>query len=562
MNRHACLFEAKSIQDYILRSGRLRHIVGASELIDALTRQLLDDVLTALGLSKEQIVFSRRAGGAIYAFSGDPLALGAFRDLWTLVVSQYAPGLEFVIATGRGETDYLAYRDALAHLQAGRNRQPAALPAGTPVTRYAPRTGRPAVTASKGGLLDASTARFEQESQTYREDGLSRRFDPESRDTDWPRNLEYNPDPKAVAFPFLGDSRYLGLIHADGNGLGQLLMNLGAYVQTDPHLFADLFLRFSTAIEQATQAAAREATRLVLAPARSPQPAVAGTVGHGPYPARPIVLGGDDLTILVRADLALPFTRAFLQAFERCSGEELARLRADFPRIKTLPEALTAGAGIAFVKSSHPFYLAHDLAESLARFAKDQAKQHPSSAGRIPPTLCFHRVTSASHGDYADIRARELTFAAGEDQIITTLGAYGIDPPEAGQVPHGLPVIDDLDALASLLGQEKMARGPARQILTLIGQDMDDARRRYTRWREVMKERDATSLDQLLEHLTNLCGTLDDDLPIGRPSAPTGAGKTTGATPLGDVANWLAVTKGAVTGGTIIRTTGRRTNHE
>lgn len=550
MNRHACLFEAKSIQDYILRSGRLRHIVGASELIDALTRQLLDDVLTALEVGQEHIVFSRRAGGAIYAFSGDPQAIGAFRDLWTLVVSQYTPGLEFVVATGQGETDHLAYRDALAHLQAGRNRQPAALPAGTPVTRYAPRTGRPAVTASKAGLLDASTARFEEESQTYREDGLSRRFDPESRDEDWPRNLEYSPEPKGVAFPFLGDNRYLGLIHADGNGLGQLLMKLGEYVQTDPNRFADLFLRFSTAIEQATQAAAREATRLVLAPARSPQPTAAGTMRLGPYPARPIVLGGDDLTILVRADLALPFTRAFLHAFERCSAKELAKLRADFPLIKQLPEALTAGAGIAFVKSNHPFYLAHDLAESLARFAKDQAKQQPSSAGRIPPTLCFHRVTSATHGNYADIRARELTFADGEDQIITTLGAYGIDPAKPGHRPDGLPAIDDLESLASLLGDEKMARGPARQILTLIGQDTDDARRRYTRWREVMKERDATGLNQLLVYLTNLCGTLDDDLPIGRPAAPTSAGQTTAATPLGDVANWLAVTKGAVTGGT------------
>lgn len=542
MKRHACLFEAKSIQDYILRSGRLRHIVGASELIDALTRRLLDDVLTALGLDQGQVVFSRRAGGSVYAFSVDRDAINAFRDLWTLVVSQYTPGLEFLVAQGEGETDYLAYRAALQQLQVGRNRQPAALPAGTPVTRYAPRTGRPAVAMVKGGLLDACTACFERESQRDRTQGLAWRFDPNSRNEDWPRNLEFRSEPQGATFPFLGDNRYLGLIHADGNGLGQLLMKLGDYVQSDPASFTDIFSRFSAAIERTTQSAAREATRQVLEPERMPQPTNEGQQETRVYPARPIVLGGDDLTILVRADLALPFTQAFLHAFERFSGEELIQMRQDFPGIKGLPQTLTAGAGIAFVKSNHPFYLAHDLAESIARYAKDQAKQYRSEDGRIPPSLCFHRVTTSSHGDYADVRRRELTFTTGTEEYITTLGAYSLDPPLSGPPQGGLPAFADLSALAELLGQEKMARGPARQILTLIGQDIDDARRRYARWREVMKSRDGRGLSALLSHLAKLCGSLEEHLPVARLMPATRAERAPFATPLGDVATWLAVT--------------------
>ena len=542
MQRHACLFEAKSIQDYILRSGRLRHIVGASELIDALTRRLLDDVLFALGLDEGQIVFSRRAGGAVYAFSADKDALDAFRDLWTLVVSQYAPGLEFLIAQGEGDTDYHAYRAALQQLQVGRNRQPAALPAGTPVTRYAPRTGRPAIASGKGGLLDAATACFEREAQRDRPQGLAWRFDPNSRNDDWPRNLEFSPEPQGSAFPFTGDNRYLGLIHADGNGLGQLLMKLGDHVQSDPASFTTLFARFSAAIEQATQAAAREATRQILEPQRRAQPAPAGQPQTRVYPARPIVLGGDDLTILVRADLALPFTEAFLLAFERFSGEELTRMRQEFPGLKGLPQTLTAGAGIAFVKSNHPFYLAHELAESIARYAKDQAKQHRSETGRIPPSLCFHRVTTASHGDYSDVRERELTFSAGPEAYITSLGAYSLDPPWSGSPPGGLPALADLSALAGLLGQDRMARGPARQLLTLIGQDLADARRRYARWREVMRTRDAGGLEAMLSQLETLCGGLEEHLPVVRLRPATTSERPLFATPLGDVATWLAIT--------------------
>lgn len=172
----ACLFEAKSIQDYILRSGRLRHLIGASELVDSLTRDLLDEVLAALG--GPPVRFSRRAGGAVYLFADDPETRDAFRDLWTLAMRCYAPGLSFVIANGEGADDYAAYGAAKDALQAARNR-PAALPAGTPVTRYAPRTGLPATQRHKRfGFQDEASQRFGLDRFCRRTDqGLIQRFD-------------------------------------------------------------------------------------------------------------------------------------------------------------------------------------------------------------------------------------------------------------------------------------------------------------------------------------------------------------------------------------------------
>jgi len=533
---HACLFEAKSIQDYILRSGRLRHIVGASELIDSLTADPLDDALAALGLTEgNDVWFSRRAGGAVYLFSARREARDAFRDLWSLIVRHYAPGLEFLMAQGEGTTAHAAYQQALEGLQAARNRQSPALPDGGPVTRYAPRTGQPAVSDDATlGLQDASTARFGLD-RFWRRGGLTAKFaDTECVPADdWPRNLEYSPGAdegaeRAKSFPFWPDNRYLGLIHADGNGLGQALMRLGEHIRSRPEVFIDLFRDFSAAITEATRAAAQDATRHVLVPVPG-DPGEAKTAGA--IPARPIVLGGDDLTILVRADLAIPFTRAFLVAFEQRSREKLAPLHGTYPAVEGVPQALTAGAGIAFVKSNHPFHLAHELAESLARFAKDRAKEHTDQSGRVPPTLAFHRVTAASHADYEDIRRHEMAHGPDEARTIATLGAYRVDPPSPG-----LPALTDLEALARLLGCEEMARGPARQILTLLGQNLDDARRRYARWREVMKDRHPERFKEFNALLLSLCGDLNDGLPISRQ---------TGATPLGDAATLLAVTAGA-----------------
>lgn len=537
MNAHACLFEAKSIQDYILRSGRLRHVVGASELLDALTLGLLDAVLGALGHEDGQrLRFSRRAGGAVYLFTDSAEARDAFRDLWALAVRQYAPGLEFILATAEGADDYAAYQKASAALQGARNRQPPQLPAGTPVTRYAPRTGEPAVKEdNRLGPQDVATARFGQD-RFWRpaQGGLAARFAPDLPADAWPRNLEAESDDPEAAFPFWPDNRYLGLLHADGNGLGALLQDLSRQFSSFPSAFVPFFSDFSNAVSDATLAAARSATAEVLLPARGDARRAEEREfrGEGLIPARPIVLGGDDLTILLRADLALPFARAFLTAFEAESRKALAEVKATHPAVKGLPESLTAGAGIAFVKSSHPFHLAHELAEGLARHAKDRAKAGLKAGERVPRSLAFHRVTTACHGDYPAILKGELTCGSADDPIRTSLGAYGLDA--AGP----LPALADLEDLAATLGHEDMARGPARKLLTLLGQDLDEARRRYARWQEVMEGQVRPEHRKVLyDRLGRLCGGLSEDLPISQQRSPR-------LTPLGDVATLLALAQG------------------
>lgn len=533
MTWHACLFEAKSIQSYILRSGRLRHVVGASELVDGLSGPLLDDCLAALQLTEgDDFACSRRAGGAIYLFFTRVDQRDAFRDLWSLVARQYAPGLEFTLALGGGPTPIDAFAEAHHRLDASRNRPAAELPTGSPVTEYAPRTGRPAfVRTAPLGLQDAATARFGLD--TFRRgDRLARKLAP-GLDADlWPRNLDHDPPAASdeQAFPFLPGNRYLALLHADGNDMGRVLRVIEQDVHATPDRFVEVFRAFSDAVGCATRAAAQAATQRVLVPARR---------GDGPLPARPIVLGGDDLTVLVRADLALDFARQFLGEFENESQTAMSHLRRAFPRLSGLPRALTAACGIAFVKSNHPFHMAHELAESLTRHAKQRGKR-TASDGRIPPTIAFHRVTNATHGEYATILSEEMTFGEGDGAIRTTLEVYGTEPQ-----PPCLPGLSDLLDLADLLGASDTARGPARQVLTLLGQDLDDTRRRYARWREVMAERNSVQLVRFDALLCSMCGEVRKDLPVA--AASTGApGRPPTGTPLGDVATLLAVAHGSV----------------
>lgn len=140
----AWLFEAKSIQSYLFASGRLRDMVGGSELIESLTGELLDGVLRALD-EKDSIDFSRRAGGAIYAFSLEEKPLERLRDLFTLAVQQYAPGLRFETGWGTGGSPLAAFGNARTDMTDAGSRLRPERPATPPVGERSRRTGGAAV---------------------------------------------------------------------------------------------------------------------------------------------------------------------------------------------------------------------------------------------------------------------------------------------------------------------------------------------------------------------------------------------------------------------------------
>lgn len=48
--------------------------------------------------------------------------------------------------------------------------------------------------------------------------------------------------------------------------------------------------------------------------------------GKDIIPIRPVVLSGDDLTLICRADLALEYTKTFIEEFENGTKKNLAKL--------------------------------------------------------------------------------------------------------------------------------------------------------------------------------------------------------------------------------------------
>lgn len=118
------LCEVKGLQPFIFESGKLKEIVGASELLAALTDAgdgapaLLDEVLRIVG--SRALQFMRRAGGAVYTASADLAALARFRQLWALALRVNLPGVEIVQGYGEDEDFSQAMNLARQQLQTSR----------------------------------------------------------------------------------------------------------------------------------------------------------------------------------------------------------------------------------------------------------------------------------------------------------------------------------------------------------------------------------------------------------------------------------------------------------
>jgi len=128
-------------------------------------------------------------------------------------------------------------------------------------------------------------------------------------------------------------SGYLALIHADGNGVGS-----GAGKNnSEPAAFFHrnrVFLR--CAVRKAVDAHCPE---------------------HGQAPLIPLMLGGDDLLLVCRAEIALPFVVTLCR--------ELDALQSDDHSFR-----LTLGVGVVIAKHTIPIDRLHEVAEQLARSAK------------------------------------------------------------------------------------------------------------------------------------------------------------------------------------------------
>ena len=204
----------------------------------------------------------------------------------------------------------------------------------------------------------------------------------------------------------LGDDDSLALskiavIHIDGNGVGAIMRDLDMAMKKvpdgdfrkevrcepdDPDALRRFLLEVNERLEDNVIQAFVTAWRDVADWAR--QDAEATGREHTAIPVVPVILGGDDVTVITSGDYALPFATAYLKDYEqRTEEDQLLSHLSDDPNGQSGP--MTAAAGVAVVGHSYPFHIAYDLAERLVTEAKKVGKASTPARSTISYHVLF-----------------------------------------------------------------------------------------------------------------------------------------------------------------------------
>ena len=437
--------ETTSNQAFLATSSKARHLVAASELLSRSTTDWVREAVAALADGSAEIV-TAVSGVAILLTDAHETGRSIVRSVTSRALEE-APGLIVHGAVagletrdGSGLAD--ALRDSALRIAAHRARTgdgvrtDLMLPLGAPC----PMTGRPSsgllegagggpasdfvIRVEEAGLRDAAfdrMGRLVTEGDTHTHVGgmadLMERIDSRAED----------------------DARWMAVVHADGNGVGAVFVALADELRGLPDL-PDAVARFrevSQAVDRAATDALRSAVRMVTVERMGPEsPAVL-----------PLVCAGDDLTMLVEADVALDATVTYAREFERLTREA--------PEVPG--EGLTVGAGIAVTKPGHPILFGLELAEALAAGAKAAGRREAVDGDAIPGTIDVH-VLHGSGGLGLDVVRGAVRRT--DDALPPSAGPWST----SGTV-GGLDAIDDLrDLVIELADPDSPARSLAQRL--------------------------------------------------------------------------------------------------
>lgn len=485
----------QGIQGFIFQTNKLREIVGASELVKEICESLFEETVGG----KYREYENEEGGGSILHAAGNIKYLFTSKEecekvvrVFPKKVSDFAPGITISQAVVEYDEKLSSFATAVNELEqklrVQRNKPVRNLNVGLMGIERSRQTGLPIISKKdadgKLSEIDASTW-----AKLYEYDRRENQV--RKRTTLELSKIAFNiKDLKAkqVAFEIsdiCDKNNWVAVIHADGNGLGSIVQKIG----TDPLKFKT----FSENLDKATTSAAVDAFESVKDKFE----------GVEVIPIRPIVLGGDDLTIICRADIAVDYTKAFLDAFEKKTSE---LLRSEIDEVFEGAEkgGLTACAGIAFIKSSYPFYYGYELAEALCGAAKKDAKDSEEiKAGKKLPLSClmFHKVQDSFVEEYKEIVERELKPCEG---VSFQFGPYYLKDKEGKWTVEKL--LDKVKYLESEKGNA--IKSHLRNWLTLLHDDKNLADQKLQRLKSLLSEKDVKYVESITNN-TAACPVYD-----------------------------------------------------
>ena len=411
MNKYLYGASAQGIQEFIFATNELKTIIGASEIIKNINNKIKEKyekniIINAAGNVK--LIFDETQKDIL-----DELVLNFPKE-----IKQSAFGITISQAVVKFESGELkqAFESLEKKLFIQRNKTEIPLDMSINIIKFASKSGKAAI------QTDKDKATVQKETMAIEKNLTG--------------NIPKNKKNKTA------------IIHADGNGLGAMIASMNKNLNTDNEIIK-AYKEFSINLDEATNAAYENATKNI-----------------NPKSIRKVILGGDDMTIICDANIALDFTNKFLKEFEKQTQKQMGG------------SGLTACAGIAYCNHKYPFHYAVNLAESLCSYSKTHSKK--INKDLAPSSLMFHNIQSSNFTDFNEYIDKELTLNKCADSVYLNYGPYFTS------TQNNYATIDSFNNLANALMVKGSPANRLREWLTILGQNKNEAKERLLRINQMM----------------------------------------------------------------------------
>jgi len=450
----------QGIQSYIFSTNALKEIVGASEIVENICTNAFKKYLE----QKPYEIIVSAAGNIKLKFqSQDDMA--DLVENFPMYVQQLAPGITVsqAVVEVEGQIEKGHFDKLEQQLKTQRN-----IPA------------KPAIHSALGIERDRKSG-LSASGYEYESNGEKKPFDlsrikkcKNSKMNNLANKMNNTESANENLFPKefsdiinTKNSSWLAVIHADGNNLGKTIQSLSGNESV-----IDLYKTFSKNLNEATCLSAKNAFDKEISPDFK---ANYKLNNNTLYPLRPVIIGGDDLTVICRADLALPFIKTYLDEFEKNSESIVG-------------QKITACAGIAFIKEKYPFHYAIDLAENLCAYAKEKSKGFDEE--NAPSSVMFHKVQSGFVESYQEIKSRELYAQASKMNFC--FGPYYLN-----QTGTSWTIDDLLETKREMIKNEKFPLSGLRKWLSELHFDKGSAELLWKRIEQLTESKSKPILSRL-----------------------------------------------------------------
>ena len=388
MKRKAILLDVRSIQRYIYAANKLRTNIGASYIVENLFQEKLVDVLNKefsgnkdlhswndakAGVSEEydcQIAYIG-GGNAMVLFNPSikDEELKRLIALFSQKVMIEAPGLHIGAAIGELDVSDEGYEESRNNLFKilKENQNNISPNVSLPYTGFTQVCGYDGEVATYNDAEDRLFSADEKHQYYSHEAAAKARVFSEANKTlakmfsdelgdiyDFPTKL----DELGQTEP----NNYIAIVHIDGNNMGVKFSNC---TTLNKHR------SLSASIKKKTKNSFAKLLRKIIAEydeyreheALKTQEAK----GKKLLPIRPLIIGGDDVTFVCPAKVAIAYSKRFINYMAEISSEE--EIKDDEAR------SIDCCGGIAILNTKYPFFRGYMLSEKLCDTAKKKMRE-------------------------------------------------------------------------------------------------------------------------------------------------------------------------------------------